>query len=431
MTFLVPTYLWSLLGLAVPLAIHLWSRKKVKVIKVGSTKFLESLDPKQTSSVKLNELLLLLMRMLGIALLVFILAEPRLKKDAPITPITYLVEPSLLDDSRMITLLDSLPENAIRLLQSGFPDWDRSEGDDSNGETPEYWQLAQKMESLPTDSIVVFTKAFQKGIQGMRPEISVNVKWVLFEPDETVDEVVEAASSEDEVSLLRLTGNQRNLSFIKEVVPFDSEGIIVNTAKDSIAINSKEGKKMLPLAKNEPIVIKIVYEDSLTDQMQYLESTFRAIGKYLNRQLVINSEKMEEVDESSYLDYLVWLSEESVPDNIRKVLLYHPDSLAEQLIEPAPGKNTFHLTRNLNAENIIKENFAQQLTAMLDLHPDLDEKMVAYDIRTVALNELRPNKSALTRKQDYSQLLDLSPWLWGILAVLLVVERIMAKYRKQ
>ena len=54
MTFLNPTYLWTLLALAVPLAIHLWSRKKVRVIKVGSTRFLESLDPKQTNSVKLN-----------------------------------------------------------------------------------------------------------------------------------------------------------------------------------------------------------------------------------------------------------------------------------------------------------------------------------------------------------------------------------------
>jgi len=431
MTFLTPTYLWALFGLAIPLAIHLWSRKKVKVIKVGSTKFLESLDPKQTSSVKLNELLLLLMRMTCIALLAFILARPQLKKDAPKTPVTYLVEPSLLNDSRIGALLDSLPENSIRLLQSGFPGLERSKGDNFNEEITEYWQLAQEMETLPTDSVVVFTKAFQKGIKGMRPEIRANVQWVVFDAEEAVHGIVEAILTGEEVKLLKVTGNQQNLTFEAEVIPVDSEDLAINATKDSIAINSIEGQTMLPLVKSEPIAIKIVYEDSLTDQMKYLESAYRAIGKYLNRQVVIDSEKIVQVVDSADYDHLVWLSEQPAPDKTGKVLLYRPDSLAEQLIEPGSRKNIFHLTRNLNAENIIKEHLAEQLMALLDFHPDLEEKIASYDLRTVALNELRPSKSSLTKKQDYSQLLDLSPWLWGILGVLLIAERIVAKYRRQ
>ena len=59
MTFLNPTYLWGLLGLAVPLAIHLWSKMEGKTIKIGSIQLLTEANPKQASSIHLNELFLL------------------------------------------------------------------------------------------------------------------------------------------------------------------------------------------------------------------------------------------------------------------------------------------------------------------------------------------------------------------------------------
>ena len=40
MSFLQPSYLWALLAIAIPIAIHLWSRKKVRTIRVGSTQYI-------------------------------------------------------------------------------------------------------------------------------------------------------------------------------------------------------------------------------------------------------------------------------------------------------------------------------------------------------------------------------------------------------
>ncbi|NND11568.1 MAG: hypothetical protein HKN96_10170, partial [Flavobacteriaceae bacterium] len=100
MTFLYPSYLWALLGLIVPLAIHLWSKKEGKTIKIGSIKLLSEADSKQSRSIKLNEYWLLLLRMLSVALLVFILAEPGFIKKTPTNPLTYIVEPALLEDRK-------------------------------------------------------------------------------------------------------------------------------------------------------------------------------------------------------------------------------------------------------------------------------------------------------------------------------------------
>jgi hypothetical protein len=160
MIFLNPAYLWALLGLAVPVAIHLWSRKEGRTIKIGSTKLLRESDPKQSSSIHLNELWLLFLRMLALTVLVLILAEPRLKQKSDPVPVTYLVENSLLSYEQVTSILDTVNSDAsIRLLEPGFPEYDN----DYLAEdpvTPNYWQLAKEMEELETDSIVVFTNAF-------------------------------------------------------------------------------------------------------------------------------------------------------------------------------------------------------------------------------------------------------------------------------
>ena len=97
MTFGNPFYLWTLLGLLVPIAIHLWSKKEAKIIKIGSIKFLTPSDSKQSSRIKLNELWLLFLRMFIISILAIILSEPQWQSKSKNIPITYIVDPILLN----------------------------------------------------------------------------------------------------------------------------------------------------------------------------------------------------------------------------------------------------------------------------------------------------------------------------------------------
>ncbi|MFH6603633.1 BatA domain-containing protein [Maribacter algicola] len=431
MTFLDPKYLWALLSVLVPITIHLWSRKKVIVIKVGSIRFLESLNPKQTNSIKLNEIWLLILRMLILVLLSFLMAQPRIKGNSQHTAITYLVEPYLLTHSKIGALLDSLPENSVRSFQSGFPVLENADSGSGTHNTPNYWQLAYEMEDLPSDSMVVFTRGFQKGIKGMRPKIRANVRWVLFETDEPSDGVVEAAIDGDDISLLRVNGNHRHLAFEKEILSRNSDQLKIDSKNDSVEITLSAGQIILPLLKKESIGVHLFYEDSLSDQMKYLESAFRAIDKYLDKKIEIHSEKITGTIDSTDFEYLVWLSGKPTPKNSGRILLYRPDDLANELIVPAMVKNVFHLTRPLNSENIIKDHLAEQLIATLDLHLDLEEKILPFDRRTLALDELRPTKIVSPKKKEHFHLLDLSPWIWGLLAVLLIGERIISKYRGQ
>lgn len=63
--------------------------------------------------------------MLLITILVFILAEPRLHYKTENSPITYLVEKSLLSSSEVKTLTDSLNNTVeVRFLETDFPEYE-------------------------------------------------------------------------------------------------------------------------------------------------------------------------------------------------------------------------------------------------------------------------------------------------------------------
>ena len=122
MQFVNPIWLWGLAGLLIPAAIHLLSRKEGKVIKIGSVRHLEDTLSKQFKSIRLNELALLALRCLLIAILTLFLAGLQLGiggKEGK----WLLIENGLENDREFSSLIDSLKKNGfeVKSLKTGFP----------------------------------------------------------------------------------------------------------------------------------------------------------------------------------------------------------------------------------------------------------------------------------------------------------------------
>lgn len=432
MSFLYPTYLLALLGLAVPVAIHLWSKKEGRTIKIGSIRLLSESDPKKTSSVKLNEIWLLLLRMLMIIVLVLILAQPRLKTRQEISPITYLVEPSLLNFEEVNELVDSLSaDNSVRLLQQDFPVYEKENFSGADFSIPNYWQLASEMEALSTDSIVVFTNAFISGFKGRRPEVSENINWITFDPGEPESELLAAVRKGEAVQLISVESDHRKLKFNKERIPAGSGRIRLNEGMDCVLVSAGEKEVQLPLLIADSLNILIVHNDSLPAELKYLQNSFSAIGAYLERPVRVRTvEETENVD-ANHLDAVVWLSNLNTPEVQVPMLVYRPDSLAASLIEHGFAKNQYYLTGPLNSENIISEHLPERLLGMLDLHKDLEEMAKEYDQRTMDRAEVLPVQAGIGIENKTNESRDLSKYLWMLLLVLILAERGLARYKKQ
>jgi len=430
MVFLNPLFLWTLLGLSIPIAIHFWSKKKVKTIKIGSTKFLTEMNPKQTSNIRLNEWVLLLLRILIITLITLILAAPRMELTENERNITYLVETSLLGSAKVNQILDTLSDSEVRLLEPGFPlldDIDLSK----EQSVPNYWQLAQQMETLVTDSIVVLTKGLQSGFKGMRPALKVPIHWLLINADQATSSVVEAVKKSDQVVLTAINSNQHILDYEKEIVALNNDMFVIDLEQDSILIESGKTAVKLPLVQEKVVKVLIVSDAIFSAETIYINASFEALSKYLKQAIQITSVKeLQEIDLALF-DVLVWLQQDPLPVFLGKKLLWKPDALAQKLIEHGASNDIYLLRRHLDAENSIDQNLPEQLIGLLGLHMQLPDHMQTLDMRSMDLQEIQAYTDLDGVPERPKQLKDIALWLWVLLLLLVPIERILSKLRKQ
>lgn len=219
MTLANPQYLWALTGLLIPLAIHLWSNKKGKIIKVGNTRFLEQSDAPQSSSIQLNEYLLLLLRMLIVAAIVLIMAEPHFLDSRKNVAITYLVEESLLQSGKLSQFFSrSSKDSEIRVLKKGLPIVDLDEVESNRSQSyqiPNYWSYIDELPNLKTDSLVIITKGYLQGLKGKRPQVPINAKWIVIDSENNKAKELAVLEKNNEYEILKSSTSQGNLQYQK------------------------------------------------------------------------------------------------------------------------------------------------------------------------------------------------------------------------
>jgi hypothetical protein len=76
MNFLNPIYLFALAAVAIPILIHIFSRRRVPQVPFSSIRFLNPSDRRSMVRINLRRLLLLALRILGIALVALVFARP-------------------------------------------------------------------------------------------------------------------------------------------------------------------------------------------------------------------------------------------------------------------------------------------------------------------------------------------------------------------
>lgn len=79
MQFLQPALLWGTLALAIPIALHFWHQKKGTVIAWAAMRFLFEKNQQPQRGLRLDQILLLVLRCLVLMVLTFLLSDPILK----------------------------------------------------------------------------------------------------------------------------------------------------------------------------------------------------------------------------------------------------------------------------------------------------------------------------------------------------------------
>jgi hypothetical protein len=431
MSFAHPSYLWAIWGLLVPIAIHLWSKKEAKTIKIGSVQLLSESKSNQSSSIQLNEWWLLLLRMAIISLLTLLMAKPEWTSKVSNSTLTYIIEPELIEHISFMSRFKELGENQeVRLLLEELPLIEDADQINKKSKVQDYWALATETDALQTDSIIVFTNGYAKGLKGARPETKHRINWIVLDSVPSKYTPLIAYKKENELKLFTGISNVGETKIARKSISLGKE-YALDSAGDSLVITKTDTQIKVPVVNEKAIHVTLYYSDSLTSDKTYIEAALKTISLYMDRDIKVESRLDSGIDINQETDLTIWLSYKSLSDSSTKILLLKEDPMAHSMIIEGKKDNTFYLTKRITSENAISERLTEKLLNLLDIHKELKELLIDVDNRRVTESELQTTYVANNYKQKQLASWNLNLYLWMILFVLLLIERFVAYKRKQ
>ena len=130
MQFLFPSFLWALGALAIPVLIHLFYFRRFKKVYFTNVKFLKEVKEETNSRRKIKNFLVLLMRLLAFAAIVFAFAQPFIPQDREVKTGQRAVSVFIDNSNSMNSLSEDVPlinqaKQKAREIISGFKVDDR------------------------------------------------------------------------------------------------------------------------------------------------------------------------------------------------------------------------------------------------------------------------------------------------------------------
>ena len=162
--FAAPAWLAALGALAVPLAIHLWSHRARRPIRVGSIRLLAGVPPAARRAVRLRDPWLLALRLAMLAALALSLADPYWAPRGPRAGTWALLSTEALADRALIDSLRAAGAERRPLEDGGLPN---------------YWSLLAEADRLapPGTRFLIAAPLVADRFRGSRPAINAPVTW--------------------------------------------------------------------------------------------------------------------------------------------------------------------------------------------------------------------------------------------------------------
>ncbi len=396
-----PFFLWTLGGLAIPIAIHLLSRKEGKVIRLGSIRHVQETSTQQFRGIRLNEVALLILRCALIATLTLFLAGVSIPSTRESKWV--VVEKGLETQPRIKTIIDSLTAEGYdpHWLVAGFPDLQDTL---SEGQRINYRDLVLKLEKEVITSMIVLATNNPESFHGVRVPMGENIRWIS-QPTGSVDYTL-------------LSVRIKNDSLIRRVGHSDATATTMHYSNEPDA-------KFPEIA--QPIISVEIFADKKYDRDKKI---IKAALLALNGMSPVKISIEENSTLSKTTDWRIWLSDKSAPTE--KVIALRPND--EGRLFTQISSSEWRLTKRLDEHMAIESNLALQLAEIiLPARNQLEQVTAAHDKRLVP-DSIAWAFNTETQSENIHagiKMISGEPFLMYLLLILLASERFLAYHRKQ
>lgn len=336
----------ALLGLAVPVAIHLWNRRPGRTVQVGSLRWLTAAANRRLRNLRLEQLLLLLLRVAVLAALALAVAGPFWQRPVPARRVQglVLVAPEVLQPTVLPALrptIDSLRSKgySLRLFAPGFrtitpPAWTKPDslaflsagaGNRSAGAAAlpdDYWARArQAADSFPGRPLRILSGTALRHFTGPRPALPALVRWQPVPVPDSAVWLAEAALPHPDTLRLLLGHSQETGTQFR----------VVNVARPvqagPLAVETLPGLRYQPtlggatlqqpgqpavLLKTQPLRIAVYADAGHAESGRYLRAALRAASLGIAQRVQLSA-ATPGTPFAEAPDWLFWLSDQPVP----------------------------------------------------------------------------------------------------------------------
>jgi Aerotolerance regulator N-terminal len=408
-TFSNPAMLWSLLGISIPIAIHLLSRKDGKVIPLGSIRYLEESPSQQFKGIKLNEYWLLFLRSLLIIILSFLLAGANYVSNKNETKKWLVLEQSVIDSELVKSLVDSLSVDGyeIRLLAKDFP----LAGTNQQIIESDYYTLLETLAQHDLTKGIVISHNKASAFQGEILPLPKNVEWLSINHDPNQYLLKVSTINRDSLQLRYGYTEANHTYFTDKVIP-------KHLYNDSLAVSYPD-----------TITIGIYNTQNFIYDRQMIEAALTVIQQKLD--VIIKTQPIDDPSALMKTDWLFWLSDEQVPVHTGKAIVYQKAETTK-LIDQVKS-NWWILTQRLDQEVATQKHLTATLAKLLINTDSLTARALSYDrsflADSLAFSLPQENHAAMIYAKGSSKLLDFL--LLILFLSVLLTERFTAYLRKQ
>lgn len=447
-------YLFALLGLLVPIAIHLWNRRKGKVIKVGSIQWLQVSTNSRFSSIKFHQWPLFLLRALLIILLSLLLAglyRSVEETDNKERVSWILIEPRLVNKEYLQQPIDSLQRSGyeIRLLRENFPLWEQEKDSEPLNVTENYWSLLKAIEyrdQVP-QKVIVYSHSFLKNFAGRRPSLSYELDWLSFPQKDQVHFIASALLLNDSLQITLGTTGEAIIYFtrLSRSIPKNRQQINAKNfppifvspgeAHGTFALALENSRDTLIVTPSPEVRVSIYYDEAYKKDQKFIAAALKAIGKFKNRNIAVQSFPADQYQQQQST-WTFWLTDKPVPTELppEKVIRITPSlTLETNIIYRGVDDKTYHLKPLFQSGGRTEFEFLpEQLITLLFSDVQVTDRIENNDHRRINDNQLQVNYKEGRSKEAVENLalIDLHFPLWLLLLTTFLVERSISGRRK-
>lgn len=398
-----PIFLWALTGLSIPIGIHLLSRKEGKVIRLGSLRHVHETSTQQFRGIRLNEILLLVLRCLLIILFTLILSGLHWNTWGKTKWV--LIEKGL-ESPPLNAMLDSLKGEGyeIRVLTKDFPLVEES---DSISSAVNYWALIEQLPSRNLTDVIVFAQNRSDNFKGLRSTLPNNVRWIS-QPMSPLGFTLQAVQIKSDSMSVREGHTSSEATYFTTKTVSRSAGFAETQSPDTVSIT-------------------LVSDAKYAYDQKIIKAALRAINKSFRVELKVTESSA--FDTSS--DWCIWFSGSDLPKAYAlKILQIKPAHYSDELITPLNATHWI-ISKRLNEEVALQENLTLKLASLLLPKAELEKKAKTNDRRMVSDSVAWAATSGDSKAVASAPPGLANPYLILLLMALLLVERMVAYKRNQ